>query len=64
MKLGMDGQIKGIKPAAKRLKIQFEKSDFATTPIKKSNDDAHCGAGVEVEIVLEYSYHQQIEVNM
>ena len=61
MKFGMDGEIKGIKPAAKRLKIQFEKSDFATTPIKINSDDLHCGAGIEVEIVSEYSYHQQNE---
>ena len=62
MKLGMDGEIKGIKPEAKRLKIQLEKSDFATTPIKINDDDLHCGAGIEVEIVSEYSEPQQNEV--
>ena len=51
-----------IEPAAKRLKIQFEKSDFATTPIKINSDDVHCGAGIEVEIVSEYSEPQQNEV--
>ena len=62
MKFGMEGELKGIEPAAKRLKIQFEKSDFATTPIKINSDDVHCGAGIEVEIVSEYSEPQQNEV--
>ena len=62
MKFGMEGELKGIEPAAKRLKIQFERSDFATTPIKINSDDVHCGAGIEVEIVSEYSYHQENEV--
>ena len=62
MKFEMEGEVKGIEPASKSLKIQFEKSDFATTPIKINSDDVHCGAGIEVEIVSEYSEHQQNEV--
>ena len=68
MKFGMEGELE-IEPASKRLKIQFEKSDFtttfrATTPIKINSDDVHCGAGIEVEIVSEYSEHQQNEVKI
>ena len=64
MKFEMKEENKGIEPAAKRLKLQFEKSDFVTTPIKINSDDVHCGAGIEVEIVSEYSYHQQNSLHM
>ena len=61
MKFEMKEENKGIEPAAKRLKLQFEKSDFVTTPIKINSDDVHCGAGIEVEIVSEYSEQNEVK---